>query len=631
MPFDESPYNGSENDDNAPMDYVLFESVTAGERRRQSEPIHRKAEHAEAPAAPEPGAARGYEAARRDPFAEGNRQIPAHVAYPRPRDNAFAQTPTYAPRVPQGLRAAQPPREGRSAEAVSAPSVSPQAAATPGDAAPERANRRSGRRATAAQPEPAQAEEARNIRREAGPSATGEPRPSAQNPAQTPPQAPAQPDRIFDYHGSRYQAPPTQEIPDWLKAAQQNKVPYYANRRPPRVDHAPQQPQEPRGAVQAQRPAPASRAEAYAEAGYPPELVASQRGLEEAVTYESGYGHMRHGAQFAAPPQQQPGYDRRAAAGYSGAAPSSYPPSREDYARRQAQGAQTGPPQAQMPAGYAAFAPGERPAPPAHSPQNPYGNAVTEPEAPYAVTVEKPERRARRADPDEPDGDGEDRRPRIPFLGIAVFLAALLVIGLVILRINFEDQTQSVLEARAQTVQSQIDKHPYSYRELIEAQAAANNLHPAFVAAACASISSRKPNAESSVGARGLMQLMPDTAEWVHGKIDADTAYSFDLMYDPDTNVKYACWYLAYLSDQFYDDPVLVSAAFHAGQTTVRNWLNNSLYSSDHRSINLSAMEDGPTKNYAVRVVNAFAIYKRLYYEGGTDEAQVAVSASAAR
>jgi len=127
------------------------------------------------------------------------------------------------------------------------------------------------------------------------------------------------------------------------------------------------------------------------------------------------------------------------------------------------------------------------------------------------------------------------------------------------------------------------------------------------------------------------MQLMPDTAEWVHGKIDADTAYSFDLMYDPDTNVKYACWYLAYLSDQFYDDPVLVSAAFHAGQTTVRNWLNNSLYSSDHRSINLSAMEDGPTKNYAVRVVNAFAIYKRLYYEGGTDEAQVAVSASAAR
>ena len=155
------------------------------------------------------------------------------------------------------------------------------------------------------------------------------------------------------------------------------------------------------------------------------------------------------------------------------------------------------------------------------------------------------------------------------------------------------------------------------HQEIIADKANRYNLHPAFVAAIMLNESSFRPEATAeSTGARGLMQLMDETAEWIHGKLDDGSVYHFDLMYDPERNAEYGCWYLNYLSSQFYGDPVLVAAAFHAGQGEVRNWLNNSLYSADGRTIDLEDMIDGNTKQYVQRVLNDYAAYKRLYYGG---------------
>ena len=57
--------------------------------------------------------------------------------------------------------------------------------------------------------------------------------------------------------------------------------------------------------------------------------------------------------------------------------------------------------------------------------------------------------------------------------------------------------------------------------------------------------------------------------------------YRFDDLYDPEINAEYGCWYLNYLSELFYGDPVLVAAAYHAGQGEVRNWLNTAAYGSE--------------------------------------------------
>lgn len=159
-----------------------------------------------------------------------------------------------------------------------------------------------------------------------------------------------------------------------------------------------------------------------------------------------------------------------------------------------------------------------------------------------------------------------------------------------------------------------------TYQSLIERYAAKYNLRPAFVAAIIRNESSFRTDAESSVGARGLMQLMPDTAEWIAGKI-GDSNYSFDHLYDAETNIRYGCWYLNYLSKLFRGDAVLVSSAYHAGQTTVTRWLSDKSISSDGVTIPVDKLPDGPTKQYAGRVTTSYGIYEALLYPNESAEA----------
>lgn len=159
-----------------------------------------------------------------------------------------------------------------------------------------------------------------------------------------------------------------------------------------------------------------------------------------------------------------------------------------------------------------------------------------------------------------------------------------------------------------------------TYQSLIERYAAEYNLRPAFVAAIIRNESSFRTDAESSVGARGLMQLMPDTAEWIAGKI-GDSNYSFDHLYDAETNIRYGCWYLNYLSKLFRGDAVLVSSAYHAGQTTVTRWLSDRSISSDGVTIPVDKLPDGPTKQYAGRVTTSYGIYEALLYPNESAEA----------
>ena len=112
------------------------------------------------------------------------------------------------------------------------------------------------------------------------------------------------------------------------------------------------------------------------------------------------------------------------------------------------------------------------------------------------------------------------------------------------------------------------------------------------------------------------MQLMDNTASWIYPKLGRNEPYRFDDLYTPEINVEYGCWYLNYLAQLFRGDPVLVAAAFHAGQNEVQNWLNDGQYSSDGYTLRVQDMMDGPTKQYVERVLKAYAVYKRLYYGG---------------
>lgn len=116
----------------------------------------------------------------------------------------------------------------------------------------------------------------------------------------------------------------------------------------------------------------------------------------------------------------------------------------------------------------------------------------------------------------------------------------------------------------------------------------------------------------SGVGARGLMQVMPATAEEVAGKLDID----FDrgrLLSDPVYNARIGKAYLAELIDMFGPNFVLVSAAYNAGPSRPIQWMEER---GDPRSAGMDVVdwiEHIPfteTRNYVMRVMESLPVYR---------------------
>lgn len=117
------------------------------------------------------------------------------------------------------------------------------------------------------------------------------------------------------------------------------------------------------------------------------------------------------------------------------------------------------------------------------------------------------------------------------------------------------------------------------YFEIAKAEAKAQGVDLALVLAVIQKESSFDPRAHSAVGAKGLMQLMPDTARWLGLK---DTG----KLYTPAVNIKYGVKYLKLLWDEFAGMEAgdisgadldkkasrMAIAAYNAGQGNVRKY-----------------------------------------------------------
>lgn len=118
------------------------------------------------------------------------------------------------------------------------------------------------------------------------------------------------------------------------------------------------------------------------------------------------------------------------------------------------------------------------------------------------------------------------------------------------------------------------------------------------------------PNAVSSVGAIGLMQIMPDTFTWLQDYYGTDEALGSEALYDPETNIKYGVMFLDYLVDT-YDSRSAVAAAYNAG-FVVTDWLKDPQYSDD--GINLKTTPYPQTTAYIEKVETAYDMYTKLYF-----------------
>ncbi len=185
-------------------------------------------------------------------------------------------------------------------------------------------------------------------------------------------------------------------------------------------------------------------------------------------------------------------------------------------------------------------------------------------------------------------------------------VAALCVIAALLIALG----VYYVVQYRRHLIYAQ---YPLRYKDLIVRMAGEYDLEPWHVAAVIRCESSFDPNATSNVGARGLMQIMPDTGEWLAGKFKEADGFNPDSLYDPETNVKYACWYLRWLMNRYDRDLVLVTSAYHAGHGTVDKWLSDSAVSPDGQTIQPDAIPYGSTRTYVSRVLRAYEKYEELY------------------
>jgi soluble lytic murein transglycosylase len=114
-------------------------------------------------------------------------------------------------------------------------------------------------------------------------------------------------------------------------------------------------------------------------------------------------------------------------------------------------------------------------------------------------------------------------------------------------------------------------RYPLPYEHIVVGHARNYDLDPALLAAVIYRESKFDPNAESSSGAIGLMQLLPDTARGI-ALHTGGNAFVVDDLYDPEINVRYGSFYLRRLL-QKYDDERLALAAYNAGQANVDEWI----------------------------------------------------------
>lgn len=151
--------------------------------------------------------------------------------------------------------------------------------------------------------------------------------------------------------------------------------------------------------------------------------------------------------------------------------------------------------------------------------------------------------------------------------------------------------------------------YPDKYISVINEYSAQYDLDPYLVLAVIKTESNFNENAESNKGAKGLMQIMDSTGEWIADKLEVDN-FEYEMLFDPEINIEFGCWYLDNLLLEF-DDLSLALAAYNGGSGNVTKWLNNPEYSSDGE--NLTYIPFKETKKYVDKVSTRYNVYKFLY------------------
>jgi len=151
-------------------------------------------------------------------------------------------------------------------------------------------------------------------------------------------------------------------------------------------------------------------------------------------------------------------------------------------------------------------------------------------------------------------------------------------------------------------------RFPLAHRKPILQYAKKYQLDPAWIFALARQESAFFTFAQSPVGARGLMQLMPSTAKYIAQKSNIKYKSKYNL-YTPQKNIELGTTYLKFLKTKWQDNAVLATASYNAGPSRIKQWLPTHNMSADIWIENIPYQE---TRNYVKNVVAFTGIYHQM-------------------
>ncbi|HEX4436920.1 MAG TPA: lytic transglycosylase domain-containing protein [Solirubrobacteraceae bacterium] len=172
--------------------------------------------------------------------------------------------------------------------------------------------------------------------------------------------------------------------------------------------------------------------------------------------------------------------------------------------------------------------------------------------------------------------------------------ATALVVALVVSAVNHVAQNPSL---------------PLSDASIIRHQAAEKHLDPALIAAVIYAESKFEPR-ESSAGAEGLMQILPETAYYL-AHLSGGRSFTAADLATPEINVAYGSYYLRYLLNHYGGDEMLAVAAYNGGLANVDRWVARARAAGG--SLTVGAIPFPETREYVQRVLGAQREYRDTY------------------
>jgi len=151
---------------------------------------------------------------------------------------------------------------------------------------------------------------------------------------------------------------------------------------------------------------------------------------------------------------------------------------------------------------------------------------------------------------------------------------------------------------------------PLRHEDIIRQQAREKHVDASLIAAVIYT-ESKFRDQTSNAGARGLMQLMPATADYI-AKKSGGTAFRGEDLATPQINIAYGTWYLRYLLRKYDNNTILTLAAYNAGEGKVDEWRANAAAQGEKFRV-ASHIPFKETRDYVHRVLSARSEYRKSY------------------